>query len=344
MKRRLRFNLKKKLKRKLYLGVNKTAKKKMLEMDRFQDYQKIKVPKIFSLTKEPNAAIKFMANVERALSLQRKVFIDMSDVELLSDGALVVLLSSMIKFKSRKIDFNGNFPVNEDSNIALIESGFFDQLYKSRTLKAQDSYSFDFSNKKKGGTILTHANKIVDSKLSATIIREISKLIWGENRRCTGLQRTYLELMQNTNNHAANNNKGVHHWWTTVSYDQYERKAYFSFIDYGIGIINSLQNDESNKFFVFLKKIYEKFNPKNEAELLKLLLDGQIHSSTGQYYRGKGLPGICSACRDNKISNLVVITNKAMANVSKGQYVSLDSNFPGTFVYWELSQENRNII
>ena len=312
-------------------------------MDRFRDYVKITVPKVFSFTQNPNPSIKFMSKVEDALEHNRKVFIDMENVEVILDGALVVLLSSMIKFKSKKIDFNGNFPRNAESNATLLGSGFFEQLYRPRSIKQQDRYSINFPNKK-GERIFTHAHKIVDSKLSSQIISEVSKFIWGESRRCPGLQRTYIELMQNTNNHAANNNKGVHHWWTTISYNENENKACFAFIDYGIGIINSIRNDSSSKFNKVFKSIVELFNPKNEADILHLLLDGKMHSSTGQYYRGKGLPGICNTCKDNKISNLVVITNKAMAKVSEMEYITLGNNFPGTFVYWELTNNNSSII
>ena len=297
----------------------------------------IKVPKVFSLMKEPETAVSFISKVEKALNNGQTTYIDMSNVEVLADGALVVLLSSMIKFKSNNIKFNGNFPDDEKVRASLVRSGFFDQLYGTHGIKEQDSYSFTQNR------IFTHANKIVDSRLSSEIIKSMSRLIWKEDRRCPGVQRAFLELMQNTNNHADKNKNGVHHWWTTVSYNQEENKACFSFIDYGIGITQSIYNDDRSRLHKVLDFIQRTFNPQHDADLLELLLKGKIHSSTGMYYRGKGLPGIFAANRDNKLSNLVVISNKAKADVSKNLYIQLDKDFSGTFVYWELSDKNESI-
>lgn len=223
------------------------------------------------------------------------------------------------------------------TRLTLIKSGFFEQLYKTYGIKQQDSYSL---TKKR---FFTNANKIVDSKLSSEIILSMSKLIWNEERRCPGVQRAFLELMQNTNNHADTSEKGVHHWWTTASYDQEHNKACFSFIDYGIGIAQSINYDERSKFHQYIDFFRSKFNTENDADLLRLLLNGQMHSSTGMYYRGKGLPGIYVANNDNKISNLIVISNKAMADVSNDRYIPLKKDFSGTFVYWELNENNDSI-
>ena len=92
----------------------------------------------------------------------------------------------MTKFKYNHIDFNGNFPKNKNANKALVDSGFFDQLYK-RNISNEPNYAF-CRNK-----VLTHAGKVVDSSLADQIISEISNLIWGKQRRCLGVQRVFLD-------------------------------------------------------------------------------------------------------------------------------------------------------
>jgi hypothetical protein len=190
--------------------------------------------------------------------------------------------------------------------------------------------------------ICTHANKKVDAKLSDEIIQRASKFIWQEERRCTGLQRVFIELMQNTNNHASLTKAGEHHWWATVYYSKEDKKVCFAFIDYGVGILESLaKKEEGQKFWGILPTIKKMFNPNSNADLLKLLLNGEVHKAAN-YYRGKGLPGIFDACKNNKISNLVIISNDAIADYANNKYESLSNKLSGTFVYWELNADNDN--
>jgi len=81
----------------------------------------------------------------------------------------------------------------------------------------------------------------------------------------------------------------------------------------------------------------------NNADLLKLILDGTLHRSvTGKDYRGKGLPGIAGALRRNQISNLHIITNDVYCQPDKDFYKKLETSFSGTFVYLELGQTNES--
>lgn len=158
------------------------------------------------------------------------------------------------------------------------------------------------------------------------------------------MQRVFIELMQNTNNHASLVKNGEHHWWTTVEYSSQEKKAYFSFIDYGVGIIESLNNDTRGKFYNWIPKIKKIFSLSNNSEMLMLLMKGEMHkTSTGKYYRGKGLPCLFKACEDNKISNVVVISNDAKVDYETQGSVKLEHSFKGTFVYWELNASNLNL-
>lgn len=338
-----RFRLIKKRKRKLLLGKSKDEVKMLRIMEEFKDYSKLHAPQIFSLIKNPSETIEFISKLEEHFVAKRKVFVRLNRVEYLGEGALAVLLSSLINFRTNQIDFNGDFPKNKSAHKKLLDSGFFNQLYNNKRPVQEESY--DLSS----GKIFTHASKIVDAKLSSDLILAISKRIWGEERRCLGVQRAYIELMQNTNNHASITTKGEHHWWTTVNYDSDRSVACFAFLDYGVGIIKSITTDPKSKLNKVINIFKNLFYSKNQSELLELLLKGEIHkagrnhSSTKQYFRGKGLPGIYEACNLNHISNLVVITNKAMAQVSEEKYVLLDKDFSGTFVYWEVKQNNINL-
>lgn len=339
-KRKLRSKFKKRQRNKQLLSVNKQQRKeKNINKSigqHFADYEKIKAPKVFSLTQNPEESLSFIAKIESCFKKKRKVFVNLNEVEIIAHGAIVVLLSIMIKFKENRINFNGKKPKNQKISDNLKKSGFFDYLYKD-DFQIQEEYSFE-------NEICTHGKKKVDSKLSDEIIKKASNFIWDEERRCTGLQRVFIELMQNTNNHASLTKTGEHHWWATVYYSREDKKVCFAFIDYGVGILKSLENKKDGKFFGVIPKIKELFNPNSNADLLKLLLNGEVHkTATGNYYRGKGLPGIFDACKNNKISNLVIISNDAIADSANNKYEILSNKLSGTFVYWELNSNNNNI-
>ena len=338
--RKKRSKEKKRLRNSCFIGVSATEKKEINKSVQtrkdLSSYTHIKAPINFSLTQNTEETLKFIGKIENCFKRKQKVFVDLKNVENIANGAIVVLLSILVHFKSNKIDFNGNFPKNLKVREFLKDSGFFKYLYKD--IDPQESYTFD-------NDICTHANKRVDSQLSEDIIKKASQFIWGEERRCTGVQRVFLELMQNTNNHASIVKQGEKHWWATVKHNEDDKKVGFSFIDFGVGIFESLANKkEDNKFYNAISKVKIAFSFTTNAELLKLLLHGDVHRTvTGKYYRGKGLPGIFEACKNNKISNLIIISNDAIADYSNNSYRKLNSSLSGTFIYWELNSNNVNI-
>lgn len=333
--------IKRRAKRRMLQGLSKDEIRKRINLERqkaqieriYHNYKHIEAPQCLSMIENPEGTLEFISSLERSLQKREKVFVVLKNVDKIASGAIIVLLSIMIKFKNQNVDFNGDHPKNNNARVALLNSGFFEHLYEKNgdgiTIRGQ-----------KG--IFTHANKIVDSELSDSLITTVSKMIWGDSKRCPGVQTTYIELMQNTNNHASLNGPNEHHWYTTVTYNKDKNKANFSFIDYGVGIIDSINKNEKGKFWNSLSKIFRVLKPKNDGDFLRLLLDGSIHkTATGHYYRGKGLPGIYKAFQDNKISNLVIITNNAMADCQRNEFKTLNNKFVGTYIYWELNENNK---
>ena len=159
------------------------------------------------------------------------------------------------------------------------------------------------------------------------------------------MQRVFIELMQNTNNHASNHRKGEKLWWSSIIHNKKEEKVCFSFIDYGVGILDSLKNKETGKFARIMTAIKNILKPQNNADILKLLLEGKIHELIKEqaYNRGKGLPGIYKAWKSNDISNLIVITNNVYANVANNEYREMTNDLSGTFIYWEINKNNKSI-
>lgn len=303
------------------------------------DFDNIEAPKIFSFVRNPNQVISFINDVKVNFDKRRKTLINLKYVKEIDYDTILLLFSIMIRFKSLKIDFNGSFPKGKKPKDKLIQSGFFEHLY-SKSFSDTTRYSLKSTNKH---DIYTHAFKKVDSELGSAIISKATETIWGTRKRCQGAQRTLLELMQNTNNHASLDKEGDKHWWLSVSHDEDRKTVYFSFVDYGVGVFTSLANKKKgSKFYNSLALLVERFRFKNEAELFKLVLNGELHRTvTGEHFRGKGLPGVKEAMDRNQISNLVIITNNVFSDIFNNDYRMLEHKFVGTFISWELNCNNK---
>jgi len=339
-KRRLDHKRWKKEKNKKENGFNVYELKRLRRLrQKYWDYQKVIAPKNFSFVNNPSEVVRFIKDLEYHYNNRNKVYVIMKNVEILDYGAIVVLLSIMVKFKASGIVFNGDFPLDKKAKLLLKKSGFFENLFKD----FKESERYNISTNLEDG-IHTHAWKDVDSVLSSEIIAKSTKVIWGEERRCQGVQRALIELMQNTNNHAEIGRTGEKHWWLSVNPIKEDKKVCFSFVDFGVGVFTNLESkNENSKFYKWAEKLSQLFRFNNNADVLKLILDGVLHKTvTEKHYRGKGLPGIAEAMRRNQLSNLHLITNDVYCNASKNEYRTMKDSFSGTFIYWEISEKNES--
>jgi hypothetical protein len=337
-RRQLIFKKYKRSKNKALLGLNqKDRTYKIKYEDPYKDYKRVHAPEIFSFIDNSEGVVEFISKLKNHFDEGTKVFVVLRDVKKISYDAIVVLLSIMVHFKASKIDFNGDFPDNREANSILSESNFLKYLYLN--FREEDRYQLG-----QNSSIVTHAWKEVDSELGNELIRNASKTIWGDERRCQGVQRTLIELMLNTNNHADDSKKGEKHWWLSVHHDKTNRKVSFAFIDFGVGVFTSLTNKRyGTKFFGIIDKLKERVKFGNNADLLRLIMDGTLHrTATGKPYHGKGLPGIYKALERNQISNLNIITNDVHASIDSNSFQIMPKSFSGTFVFWELNQSNIN--
>lgn len=294
-------------------------------------------PDPLSIVKNPEKTLKFIADLERAFDLRKSVFVRLKKVKRVEYDGLTVLLSVMVRFKSHLIPFNGDFPADKEARKAVVESGFLSYLFKR--IKKKASYEIG------SNSIHTHAKKYVDSDLTDALVTSATKTIWGDERRCTGVQAALIELMHNTHNHAALEKKGHVHWWLSLRHVQSEKKVAFSFVDYGVGVFESLAEKQAgNKFYGSLIKLVELCTVGTNDEILKLIFAGELHrTATGKSYRGKGLPRIYDVYEKNGYSNLAVVTNDVYFNSATNQCFQLSKPFRGTLVYWELTENNLSL-
>jgi hypothetical protein len=300
-------------------------------------YKQVRACPDLSMINNPEHTIAFFNELMDSFDRRRRTWVVLKDVGRIDYDAILVLLSIMVRFKVAGIKFNGDFPEDAQTAAVLRRSGFLESLY--RPFSEQDVYTVQTTNR-----IRTHANRSVDSALGAELINQASKTVWGTTKRLQGVQRALLELMHNTNNHASLRRQGEKHWWVSVTHRPQSKKASFAFVDLGVGIFRSLESKPSdNKWFGSLRKLKELWKPTDNAQILKLILEGELHRTvTQQSFRGKGLPGIREALQRGWLTDLVIISNDVYANVATDSYRVLKNPFPGTLVSWELNQDNRS--
>ena len=297
----------------------------------------VQSPTQLTFLKNPEGVSKFIGQLEHWFDLEKGVFVDLKNVKFVDHSAIVILLSVLVRFKSNRIPFGGSYPNDPEANELVRKSGFVDNLMA--TFKDKSRYLVHASQDL---GIYTHAYKSVDSSLTAAIILKASEFIWDEPRRSQGVQRALVELMQNTHNHADRTEEGTRHWWLSVTNDEVNKKVVYSFVDFGIGIFENLgQKKPESRWFNVRKKLSTWLQSASNDALLLRILDGELHKTvTGQPHRGKGLPGIAGAVRNNWISNLCVISNDAYCDFSSSSTKKLSQPFSGTFVHWEVSKTN----
>lgn len=299
----------------------------------------VKAPELLSFVRNPEGVCYFISQLRDCFDKRKPVWVVLQHVKDIDYDGITVLLSVMVRFKSKRIEFNGDFPLDKAVRKTLEDSKFFDHLMKGH-FRDEDVYDL-----KGRSSIVTHAMKTVDSELGEKIIESASETVWGERRRCPGVQRTFIELMQNTNNHASLEKEGDKHWWLSVKQIPEENKVAFSFVDYGVGVFHNLKNKRlDNKFYGVLERLYERFKYGNNAEVLKLIFLGELHkTASGKPFRGKGLPGVYEALQNNKLSNFAMITNNVFYQSQGNHYRTLQNEFQGTFVYWEITTLNSSL-
>jgi len=301
----------------------------------------VDAPISLSLIKSTKETIEFINKLQDLCDKKKPVFVKIKHLQFLDNSGITVLLSVVYLFKVRNISFNGDFPDSVYCHETLLDSGFFDSL------KANKPPISDYTIGKRN-QVFTKAKKEVDASIGLPIQKEVSMTIWGEKRALKGLQRILVELMHNTNNHADLIKKGEKHWWLSISHNKTTNKVDFIFLDYGIGIFNSLSSKPKDdlkwsKLPEYIINFLKNIN-KTNADLLQELLEGKIHMSvTGKHFRGKGLPGIKQAFDRNSVKNLVIITNNVKADIQSKNYEIIDTQFDGTFVSWHLDATSDNL-
>jgi hypothetical protein len=253
------------------------------------------------------------------------VFIDMDRVQAMTPEAVTVLV-----YVIDSVDYDdmtrvrGNLPDKRDFVDLLSEGGFFRYVntnaYRSRGNGA--------------GKIFERGDYQVESDKARRLLENANSLVPGDwDFHWDGIQGAIIECMNNTVEHASGSSDSRTKWWLSVYCDTERGVAHFTFVDDGVGIFESLGSKGLLGIFKSALGITEK--PK----VLHQLLKGEIASSTGLDYRGRGLPNIYKKQERGQLKNLTIVTNNVVGDAQMLKFSRLSENFSGTFLYWTHAVE-----
>jgi hypothetical protein len=291
----------------------------------FRPYSKREVlvaPENFSFINNTEVLIKFFNDMERLFKKGHDVFIDFSGIKQLTPDSLAVLVSKIKDDNfNRGMSVGGNEPEDEHLKEQFVRSGFYSVVVPQSRSKEPATGSFRQKRSKK-----------VEPETADDLINFITKKLYGKYRKSGGVTNALLESMSNTRGHAAGEGSPHERWWATAHCDTKAKKAYYSFVDNGVGIFRSKKPH-------ILAGALKLLGIQTNGELLEKMLHRQIPSRTKIPYRGRGVPSIYNSLMRGDIENLIIITNDVYAKVRQDEYRRLSRPFSGTFLYWEYPGE-----
>jgi len=278
---------------------------------------------ILSLVEAPAEAVPFFVDL-LTYKRNRDRFVDLSGVRRITPDAIALLLA-IVKFLDQNygINVSGNYPSDETAIEVIRESGFVEYLHTSMTKPANASgqiirQDLSVDSKKANGQFAKRLIDFASDGLPAGKLRLKS---------CYG---HLLECMGNTHQHAGSF-PGEKTWWASVFRDKVRGCDCFTFVDMGVGIFNSVELSLRLKMYNLVGWL--------KPMILKKLLGGEIPSSTGKGYRGRGLPSILNSAKAGGLQRFVICTNDVYADTLADDFRSLPRELRGVVLYWEVSHE-----
>lgn len=294
--------------------------------------QTLTAPTVFSLVEAPDEMLRFLKNLRSYLFLRNiHVKIELEEVTTIDPESVAVFVAIIESIpKGRVSRVSGTVPRDPICARRLHDFGFFQHVKGGLNLGVP------------AGTIRKlHKGTKVEGNTANDIIKFGLERLNEKTSKHGPTYNIFTEAMGNTFQHASQKIKRDEQtercrWWASAYHDDTKKSVCFTVVDLGIGILKSFNFRQNWKAALQRFTIHQ-----SDGKKLNLLLDGKIPSRTGVKYRGRGLPNMKEACVQHRISNLLILSNRAFAHVEKGTYKTLSVGFGGTIIYWEVSGSNK---
>ncbi|GAB3869904.1 hypothetical protein GCM10028824_17720 [Hymenobacter segetis] len=291
---------------------------------KFKSYKVLVAPENFSFIENTNEVLNYFNASRNLITKANPVYLDISKISNLTPDTIALLMAKLSEKASKKAGFSGNAPTKPALKKLFIESGFYDYVKSNGTKVASQTNKLwkHSTNNEVVSQIAGNAKKACKDLLISDSNNEVSDPLYN----------LLVEAMSNTIHHAQKNNTldGLN-WWLYYYLDENTNTLKYSFIDLGIGIFKSANFNTFRKAFSYVYK--------GNMFLVKPFLDGQITSSreNDNEISGKGVRQILSCSALPEFKRFIIITNDVKIDVKTQQSEELDTNFEGTFIYWEVA-------
>jgi hypothetical protein len=289
--------------------------------------QILRAPSHFCLVDNTEAVIDYFEQVSVSTDRGHNVLLDFREVETLAPDAVVLLISQI---RDRRLTHAMRVrvakPAQPEAKRLWNDSGIREHV---RLAEADDE---EWPEPR--GRIITKRRFRAEPEDAAFLKDFAEQRLAPSFDVWPGVQTILLECMTNTFNHAEGarrEQRNVTHepWWAGVYCDKAHQVAKFTFLDNGIGILESIKLKRMQEVFRWAGFI-------DNAEALKQVFSGQVPSTTGLHYRGEGLPTIREVLiTDGEVDRVVVVANDVRVDLGADTYQVLQMPFRGTMVYWE---------
>lgn len=280
--------------------------------------KRLRAPRDFVLFKNPEKVIDFFKGLERVHRKGHDAYLELENVAEITADTILLMVSRTVDLRfNHGRSVGGRKPTAAGARAVFEESGLFgDKVFDLAKIR----------NTK--GSIARHKDFVVSPETAAYLISRVVDY-FSSREDSAAAYETLIELMQNTNMHAGGSVVENELWWSSVYC--LPDKTLFNFLDNGRGICHTATKRLSST-------ILRTLGIKDNADLLKDILDDKVASRTGKFYHGRGLPLIRKRTEKGLLKNVVVITNNVYANVSTGEFRILNTDLQGTFFHWEIEK------
>lgn len=252
--------------------------------------------------------------------------ISLQNVKLFDVAIIYILTAIFDELSYKKISLRGKLPADENVKKLFIDSGFLNYMTDIKGRKYKFSSNSELMVFEKGHDKLSDK----DNVRLGNKIKKVMKYLTSKERHYPPLKTIILEMCGNSIEHA---DTITNYWILGLAYKN--DRVIFTAIDLGKGILETLRKKLGVSFIDFVTR-------QNELDVLKGAFVKKYGSKTGEENRNKGLPSIKEIFDENKISNLIVVTNNVILQynqMGKSRVLDENKNFNGTFYQWELQKQ-----